>query len=141
MEKREFLNYFVWNGAKYYTGTVIVINDMGRQTEASFICYDNTYNYYFFQVKQCRHMMRPAQFEKALITVTEKRDAKVHMPVVKILKDSQIDGLFLGWIWYIFLMAIATIFKGNIGLWIVISIAFFNWRNNKIKEEGTYIEW
>ena len=44
MGKREFLNYFVWNGVKYYTGTVIVVNDMGRQIEASFVCYDKNYN-------------------------------------------------------------------------------------------------
>lgn len=141
MVERDFQNYFVWNGIKYYTGTVIVVNDMGRQVEASFVCYDKTYNWYIYKIKECRYSVWPKQFEQALIEVTDRVDKKVHMPMVKTLKDSQIDGLFLGWIWYIFLMAIATIFKGNIGLWIIISIAFFNWRNNKIKEEGTYIEW
>ena len=44
MEKREFLNYFVWNGGKYYTCTVIIINDMGKQVEAPLVCCDKTYN-------------------------------------------------------------------------------------------------
>lgn len=141
MEKREFLNYFVWNGVKYYTGTVIVVNDMGRQVEATFVCYDKTYNYYVYRVKECRHMVRPAQFKQALVKITNKIDKNVHIPAVKTLKDTEIDGLFLGWMWYIFLMAVATIFKGNIAWWILISCVFFNWRAKKIKEEGTYIEW
>ena len=56
-------------------------------------------------------------------------------------KDSQIDGLFLGWMWYIFLMLISIVFKEALGLWIFISIVFFKWRSDKIKKEGTYIEW
>lgn len=141
MAEREFQSYFVWNGVKYYTGTIIIINDMGRQVEAPFICFDKSYNYYVYKVGNGQHMMRPAQFEKALITVTDKRDAKVHMPVVKTLKDSEIDGLFLGWVWYIFLMAVSTIFKYNFLWWALISFGFFTMRADKIKKEGTYIEW
>lgn len=141
MEKREFLNYFVWNGVKYYTGTVIIINDMGKQVEAPFVCFDKTYNYYVYKVGDGQHMMRPAQFEKAIVKVTDKRDAKVHMPVVKTLKDSEIDGLFLGWVWYIFLMAVSTIFKYNFLWWALISFGFFTMRADKIKKEGEYIEW
>ena len=141
MEKREFLNYFVWKGVKYYTGTVIIVNDMGKQVEASFVCYDKTYNRYWIQVKQLRQMMYPSQFEKAIVTVTDKRGAKVHMPVVKTLKDSEIEGLFLGWVWYIFLMAVSTIFKYNFLWWALISFGFFTMRADKIKKEGEYIEW
>ena len=141
MEKREFLNYFVWNGVKYYTGTVIVVKDMGRQTEATFVCYDKTYNYYIYKIKDGRAMRRPDQFEKSLIEVTNKRNDKVRMPAVKTLKDSQIEGLFLGWVWYIFLMAVSTIFKCNFLWWTLISFGFFTMRADKIKKEGEYIEW
>lgn len=141
MEKREFLNYFVWKGVKYYTGTVIVINDMGRQTEATFVCYDKTYNYYIYEIKDGRAMRRPDQFEELLIEVTNKRNDKVRMPVVKTLKDSQIDGLFLGWVWYLFLMAVSTIFQYNYLWWALISFGFFTMRADKIKKEGEYIEW
>lgn len=141
MEKREFLNYFVWNGVKYYTGTVIVVKDMGRQVEATFVCYDKTYNYYVYKIKDGRAMRRLDQFEKSLIEVTNKRNDKVRMPAVKTLKDSQIDGLFLGWVWYIFLMAVSTIFKYNFLWWALISFGFFTMRADKIKKEGEYIEW
>jgi hypothetical protein len=63
------------------------------------------------------------------------------LPTERKRKDCEIDGLFLGWVWYIFLMAIGTIFNGAIFIWLMISIVFFNWRAKKIKEEGTYIEW
>ena len=56
-------------------------------------------------------------------------------------KDTEIDGLVLGWMWYIFLMVIATVFKDALGLWGLISFVFFTWRSDKIKKEGKYIEW
>ena len=78
---------------------------------------------------------------KNLVSITDKIDTSVHSPVEKKMKDTQIDGLFLGWMWYIFLMIISVIFKDAIGLWILWSVVFFTWRKNKIKKEGTYIEW
>lgn len=141
MEKREFLNYFVWNGVKYYTGTVIVVKDMGRPVEAAFVCYDKTYNRYVYKIKDWQCSVYPKQFEELLVEVTDKRNNKVHMPVVKTLKDSQIEGLFLGWMWYIFLMAVSTIFRYNFLWWALISFGFFTWRADKIKKEGEYIEW
>ena len=120
---------------------MIRYNGLKKQVEASFVCYDKTYNYYVYKVGDGQHMMRPSQFEKALVTVTDKRDTKVHMPVVKTLKDSEIEDLFLGWVWYIFLMAVSTIFKCNFLWWALISFGFFAMRADKIKKEGEYIEW
>lgn len=134
-------NYFVVNGKKYYTGTVFIVENMGKQVEASFICNDVEHSRYVYKIKDCIWRVTPEHFQQSFISVTDKIDDKVHMPVTKTKKDMEIDGLFLGWLWYIFLMAVATIFKGNIGLWILISIVFFSWRAKKIKEEGTYIEW
>ena len=50
--------------------------------------------------------------------------------------ELNIDGLFLAWMWYIFIMAIATIFYARIGIWLFASVIFFSYRNNKLKEEG-----
>lgn len=52
-------------------------------------------------------------------------------------KDTEINGLFLGWIWYIFIIIVVSIFNGAIIGWIVVSFFFFKWRK-KIKEEKTY---
>lgn len=52
-------------------------------------------------------------------------------------KDTEINGLFLGWIWYIFIMIVVSIFNGAIIGWVVVSFFFFKWRK-KIKEENTF---
>ena len=51
--------------------------------------------------------------------------------------DVEINKLFLGWIWYIFLMIVASIFKDQVIGWIFISFFFFRWRK-KVKDEETY---
>lgn len=91
--------------------------------------------------KQYTAFVPSDNFFNTIISITDKKDNSVSGPVTKKLKDRDIDGLFLGWLWYIFLMAISTIFKDAIGLWILISVVFFRWRSKKIKEEGTYTEW
>ncbi len=134
-------NYFAVNGEKYYTGTIFIVNDMGKQSEATFICYDEDNSRYVYKINDCICRVDPKNFQRVFISVTDKKDCNVHMPVTKTKKDFEIDGLFLGWMWYIFLMLISSIFKGAIGFWALISAVFFSWRSRKIKEEGTYIEW
>lgn len=134
-------NYFIVDGEKYYTGTVFIIKDGGKPSEASFICYDTDHLRYIYKIKGCTWYVDPENFQRWFVAVTDKVDEKVHMPVTKTKKDTEIDGLFIGWMWYIFLMAISVVFKDAIGLWIFISVVFFSWRKKKRKEEGTYIEW
>ena len=134
-------NYFIINGEKYYTGTVFIIMDLGQQKEASFICYDEERKKYLYKIKQCTWFTDDETFQKRFVRLTNKIDINVHMPVTKRLPNSRINGLPLGWLWYIFLMGISVIFKDVIGLWILISVVFFSWRTEKIKKEGTYIEW
>ena len=137
-----YQNYFVVNGKKYYTGTVFIVKDLcANQVKASFVCYDTDYHVYVYKIGNCMSRTPDQWFEKLFICVTDKVDEKVHLPITKTKKDRNIDGLVLGWIWYIFLMSLSAIFKDAIGLWILISIVFFTWRAKKIKEEGTYIEW
>lgn len=134
-------NYFEVNGEKYYTGTVFIVKNMGKQVEATFICYNTERSLYVYKIDRCRYYMHNDMFVHNFVCVTDKRNMDARMPVTKTRKDMDIDGLFIGWVWYIFLMALATIFKENIGLWILISVIFFSWRSEKIKKEGTYIEW
>ena len=134
-------NYFTVNGKQYYTGTIFIVNDYGKQVEATFICYDTDRKKYIYRIKECRWQVHEEFFWKHFISVTDKNDSRARMPVTKTRKDTEIDGLFIGWVWYIFLMLISSIFKDAVGLWILISVVFFSWRHNKIKKEGTYIEW
>lgn len=134
-------NYFEVNGKRYYTGTVFIVNNMGKHVEASFICYNDVQSIYVYQIKDCTWRVPEQAFWRNFISVTNMHNSNVHVPVIKTKKDLDIDGLFIGWVWYIFLMLISVIFKDVIGLWIIISVVFFSWRAEKIKKEGTYIEW
>ena len=136
-----YQDYFIVNGEKYYTGTVFLVKDLGNQVEATFICYDTERHHYVYKIKDCRMRSPDKIFWNTFIAVTDKINSAAHPPVTCVKRDRDISGLFIGWVWYVFLMAISTIFKDAIGLWIFISIVFFNWRSKKIKEEGTYIEW
>jgi hypothetical protein len=134
-------DFFLVNGTKYYTGTIFIINNMGRHSDATFICYDTEQSRYFYKVKDCICRADQKNFQRIFISVTDRVDETAHMPTTKTMKDTAIDGLFIGWLWYVFLMLISAIFKDAIGLWILISVTFFVWRKKKIEEEGTYIEW
>lgn len=134
-------NYFIVDDKKHYTGTVFLIKLHNYPEEASFICCDEETNAYFFQIGICKWQMSEQQFRQCFISITNKVDSAVSMPVVKKMKDSQVDGLFEGWVLYIVAMVTTAIFNERIGLWILWSYLFFSWRNNKIKKEGTYVEW
>lgn len=136
-----YRDYFLVNGKKYYTGTVFIVNNMGNQVEATFVCYDYEHSLYLYEIKGCVWRSGDKVFWRKFINVTNKKNYNVHIPVTRTRRDMDIDGLFLGWVWYIFLMTISIIFNDRIGLWILISVVFFSWRKKKIKEEGTYIEW
>lgn len=139
-------NYFEYNGKKYYTGTIFIMKVSKMLYEYTFVCYNVDYKALLCKSannQQARSLVPiwESVFNKNLVSITNKIDTSVHHPVEKKMKDTQIDGLFLGWMWYIFLMAVSTIFKDAIGLWILWSVVFFSWRKKKIKKEGTYIEW
>lgn len=139
-------NYFEYNGKKYYTGTIFIMKVSNRLCEYTFVGYNVDYKALLCKSvnsQQVRSLIPiwESVLNKNLVSITDKIDTSVHSPVEKKMKDTQIDGLFLGWMWYIFLMIISVIFKDAIGLWILWSVVFFTWRKNKIKKEGTYIEW
>lgn len=136
-----YQNYFVIDGTRYYTGTVFIVRNMGKEEEATFICYDTSRNKYVYKIRDCKHHMDETIFMSRFIGVTNKVSYTTTMPVSKTKKGTDVGGLFLGWIWYVVLMAVSVIFNEAIWLWILISIVFFGWRSKKIKEEGTYIEW
>ena len=134
-------NYILLNGKKYYSGSVFIVNCMGKESEATLIGYNREYDSYFLKInnKTCR--MKSGIFKKSFVRTTDNTNTDINIPVEKQRKDFDSCDLFLGWVWYIFLMAVSAIFNGAVFLWILISIVFFSWRAKKIKEEGTYIEW
>jgi hypothetical protein len=134
-------DYCVVNGEKYNTGTIFIIDWNGRHREAAFICYFPEKQYYKLKIDNTTWIITEKDFQKKLVTTTNKKDSHVRAPVVKTQKDAEISSLFLGWAWYIFFMAVGAIFKNAIVVWILVSVIFFDWRKGINKKEGTYIEW
>ena len=137
------VNYLDVNGKRYYTGTVFMIDFHGKIQEAAFVCSMPELKKMRFKLLSDKKFwfISVDGFRNMIVEITDKVDPSVRMPVTKTMKDKDIDGLFIGWLWYIFLMVISSIFKDAIGLWIFISVVFFTWRKKKIQEEGTYTEW
>lgn len=142
MDQSKCMNFFVIDGKRYYTGTVFIAREMGKEVEAVFVCtYFASHTYIVYKINGCQRMTPIQMFKDKFVRISGAVNNETKMPQTKHLRDRDIDGVALGWLWYVFLMAIATIFKEAIGLWILISVVFFSWRSNKIQKEGTYIEW
>ena len=136
-----FQDYFIVNGKRYPTGTVFLLEHMGNKVEATFICYDLKCSLYVYKIKEFVWRSSAKVFWRKFIGVTDRMNYSIQMPKMKTLRDKDIDGLFVGWVWYIFLMVISTIFNDRIGLWVLFTGIFFFWRRHKIKENGTYVKW
>lgn len=137
--------YFIYNGAQYPTGTVIRFKDFFKEKIrlASFIYYDTEKKMYVIRYEDDgkRWYILEKEFIFHIQGITDKFAPDVKIPEEKQLPDSKIEGMTIGWVWYITIMLIMTIFNGRILGWILVSIYFFSVRKKKIKKEGNYIEW
>ena len=145
-------NYFVHNGKTYYTGTIIKVRDWASSIDRNaiinvafvYIDLDNGGRYVYSKINnsQRKNVSVPEEmFFNILVEVTDNVNIKTRMPIKKYRKDYEIPGLFIGWVWYIFIMGIAILFKDCIGIWALASIVFFPWRHKKLEKEGVYYEW
>lgn len=137
-------NYVIYNGVRYNSGDTIHIlwytNGYRNKHNYTgvFVDYDEEKDEYRFTVdgqlycfnKVCFwRTIRNAPVQEMQFVRREPREAT--------LKDElNIDGLLIAWVWYIFIMGLAIIFNGRIGIWILASIVFFNYRNKKLREAG-----
>lgn len=133
-----FQNFFICDDQVYYTGQVVLLKCFGEEMEAAFVCYNKLSKMFTFHLNHWKHDhdidLPQEDVRKQLIKVyTGMRNPYVRCPTTRRLRDSEVDGLPLAWMWYIFLMAISTIFKDNVGLWIFFSIVFFWYRHDKKK--------
>lgn len=152
-------DYFEYNGIRYYTGSKFKCNNFVKtnvqlfpEIEVTFVKYNKKSN-----ICRIRSNVAMCEFEFALSTFTDniicvtcpKTKEVVNKTNEKYENDKQYyhwiedgedcykakpDGLAIGWMWYIFLMAIAAIFNGVLGLWALITFDFVKWRKKKIKE-------
>lgn len=45
------------------------------------------------------------------------------------------DSIFVGWVWYIVIMAVGTIFKDRLMIWVFASAVFFLWKNGFLNKK------
>lgn len=145
-------DYFIYNGKKYYSGTIILVKSNNHithhidSTEATFLYYLVNKQKYVIQIGNCTHYWNVDDFNNMFLGITEKRNVNINKVMQEkydafdksytFIDELYIDGLFVAWVWYIFIMAAATILKDRIGIWIFASIVFFCYRNKKLKERG-----
>lgn len=128
-----------------YTGQVVLLKCFGEEMEAAFVCYNQLSKMYTFHLNHWKHDhdigMPMEDLQKQLIKIYPNIISPyVRCPTTRRPKDSEIDGLPLAWMWYIFLMAMSTIFKDNVGLWILFSVAFF-WHRYEKKKGLVHVDW
>lgn len=140
-------NYFIYNGAKYASGTMIRIKQFNyitgklHEVNAMFIAYHSDSCEYELEIDNLISMYSKSRFERVFCGVVGQNVIKHNQyqapkKEFKFKDELDIDGMLIAWMWYVFIMAIATIFYDRIGIWIFVSVVFFNYRNKKLKEEG-----
>lgn len=140
-------DFFICNDTKYSSGTMIRINHLNCITyklnivEAKFISYDTCTDEYEIEIDNDIFKYESKRFYRLLCGIVGNNinnGTFVCQDKSKLTfsKELEIDGLFLAWIWYIFIMLVAIIFKDVILIWILASYIFFDYRKNKLKEAG-----
>lgn len=124
-------NCFEYNGKVYTLGTMVKIKYRNRIVDAYFA--GNGTNGFVFKYNN-------TFFHANVNNIIEVYNDGHYNGFQKekvVPKDREIFKLSIGWIWYILIMAILTIFNERILGWIFVSVIFFNWRK-KVKEEESY---
>ena len=142
------VNYFVYNNIRYYSGTIVKLkhnNSTAKnfmECNATFMYVNRNLNRIVVKINDCTYQYPYEDFQKRIIGITKYvniSDATEICPQKRkctFADEINIDGLLIAWMWYICIMAVATIFYDRIGIWILTSVIFFHYRNKKLKEAG-----
>lgn len=134
-------DYFVFNNKRYYVGTIIEIKQnkksmFGFYSIVKFVQHDSANNmYYFTSLDDIWKKYKISEEQLADCIEDISSSVTMQQTTNKTLDPRYIDGIVDAWIWYILIIFFAFFFNGienKIIAWIVASIVFFNWRNEKI---------
>ena len=134
-------DYFIFNKNKYYTGTIIEIQNDKKEffsfnKTLKFSRYDNYCNAY------CFTSLHDIWTEYKI--QAENIELYINKILVEVKKDEDncnktnpqyIDGIIVAWSWYVILMFFSLCLSGvstKILALIGTTVVFFNWRNKKI---------
>lgn len=134
-------DYVIYKGKKYNSGDTIRINWYTRGYKAGKFPYTGTFldcdeekDEYRFIVNGQTYCYNKICFYKTMRDGKEKKPAEKKKATFK--DELNIDGLFIAWMWYIFVMGLSIIFNCRVIIWICASLIFFDYRKTKLKEAG-----
>ena len=137
-------DYVIYKGVRYNSGDKIHIlwytdgHRNVRNYTGIFVDCDEEKDEYRFTVDGILYRFNKTCFYQTIRNEPVQMSTQVKKEPLKATFKNElcIDGLLIAWMWYVFIMAIAVIFYDRIGIWILASVIFFNYRKKKLKEEG-----
>ena len=141
--------YFYHNGRQITSGTILKFKPYCIDyfwklytEEVTFIWYEPNTGFYYIQVGNRGERIPKDKFDYYFIAPTITQDvefinqqkANEDKSSMTFMEELQIDGMFLAWLWLIFLLAITFIFKGFYIYWAVIIAVFICYRSSKIQQ-------
>lgn len=126
--------YFIFNGVKYYAGTIVKFNDgsYGRYT-GRFYIFDSLEleDEKFVKVKNKNTDCKSKQSIVEVVRPIRKSDRKF----IKVQKDTDNNNMFYAWIIYIVGMLFASITTQALQGWIVGTYIFYKYRRSQLYVE------
>lgn len=151
IEDAVYYDYFMYNGEKYPLNTVFIPTKEFKYKfqfpRNEMLVVEHGINNYtkreFYIIVYKHNMFNEPQYRKVFTSPDEwiQEIGKSIDPNEKHYvydKDKDVDEVVYGWIIYIALMLLLTIFNGRILGWVFASIYFFSWRKKKLRKEKKY---
>ena len=138
---KEF-NYFIYNGVKYTTGTMVKLKSPTSQDSNGFgvefrrRVVDDTEHTYC--VVDGKYTMEIPNFEDSIecivIPVLYEEISAIDSAYNNFISKKKNPDVFNGTLWYIIIMIIAVIFYDRIIIWTGATVIWFLWMINKYKD-------
>ena len=135
-------DHFIYNDRRYNAGEHIQFmffdSKIGKSyvTKVKFLYYDTLTKEYVIEIYGKEYSYTENIFHRNICNTTSPIYQSASNNKLTFSDELNIDSLLMAWIWYVFIMAVGTIFYARIGIWVLASIVFFNYRNKKLKEAG-----
>ena len=132
---------FIFHNSLHHVGTIVAINDEWKQN----FRFNSTLKFIGYSVDDCKYCFTTLQDNWNIYKLSEE---EIQIYIKSILQDGAIelknenfdpkyiDGIASAWIWYAIIMFFALFLQGVenvIGVWVISTFIFFNWRHKKIK--------
>lgn len=125
------VEYFLrYKGQCYDVGTRLKFKEWGREEEGQIEWFINNHVGIRLVDGSLRVLSTMWGFEN---TVTEIIEPVYYVaPPEKKVYGGPLpseDDIFIGWVWYIVIMLVGTIFRDRLTIWVFASLIFFTWKN------------